>query len=277
MDHQKINIEKIIRGSKSTFIRNLPGFIIRLIEKIICQDEMNETLEKNAHKEGISFVNAVLEEWNVQIIVKGFEIPSSGRFVFVANHPVGAMDSLAFLSLINRYFPDVVSPSNELFNYIPQLRSLIVGVNVFGKNTRETAEKINLLYGSGSQVMIFPAGEVSRWKSGKIEDPDWQKSFITKAIEFKRDIIPVYISGRNSNMFYFIARLRKLLGIRLYIETVLLPREMIKQRDSKIELTAGQPVPWETFTEEKTHHEWAREIKKMVYNIPLSKHELKIR
>ncbi|HLN55637.1 MAG TPA: 1-acyl-sn-glycerol-3-phosphate acyltransferase [Bacteroidales bacterium] len=264
-----INIEVAVRKSKTPFIRSLPHFVVRLMEKIIHQDEMNATIQKSSHLSGIPFVNSVLEDWNVNIIVEGSEnIPRSGRFVFVANHPVGAMDSLAFLSMIDRYYPDVISPSNELFNYIPQLHPVILGVNVFGKNTKETAEKLNRLFESDTQVMIFPSGEVSRRKKGIIKDPEWQKSFITKALIYKRDIIPVFISGRNSGLFYFIANLRKTLGIKTYIESVLLPREMMKQRNSPVRLTIGKPISWQTFTPGKSHQEWAQYVKELVYQIP---------
>ena len=109
---------------------------------------------------------------------------------------------LAFFSMIYKFFPEIITPSNELLDRIPNLRPLLLGINVFGKNTRDTAEKLNELYESDAQVMMFPSGEVSRRKKGVISDPEWQKSFITKAVQYKRDIIPVHISGRNSNTFY---------------------------------------------------------------------------
>ncbi|MGE5420642.1 MAG: 1-acyl-sn-glycerol-3-phosphate acyltransferase [Chloroflexota bacterium] len=264
-----INIEEAVRSSKIPFIRSLPGFVVRLMEKIIHQDEMNATIQRSAHLNGMPFVNSVLQDWKVEVIVEGGEnIPPSGRFVFVANHPVGAMDSLAFLSMIDRYYPDVVSPSNELFNYIAQLHPVILGVNVFGKNTKETAEKLNRLFESDTQIMIFPSGEVSRRRRGRIEDPEWQKSFISKAVVYKRDIIPVHISGRNSGLFYFVANLRKTLRIKTYFETVLLPREMMKQRGKPVRLTIGKPISWQSFTSLKTHNEWAQHVKELVYKIP---------
>ncbi|HEX2920205.1 MAG TPA: 1-acyl-sn-glycerol-3-phosphate acyltransferase [Bacteroidales bacterium] len=269
MQDKTIDIGQAIRKSKSPFVRNLPRFMIRMIERIIYQDEMNATIARSAEKSGIYFVNSILNDWNVKVTVRDSEnLPSSGNFVFVANHPVGAMDSLAFLVMIDRYYKNVISPSNELFNYIPQLRPLILGVNVFGRNTRETADKLNQLFSSESQIMIFPSGEVSRRTKGNIEDPDWQKTFVTKSIAYKRDIIPVFISGRNSNFFYFVANLRKMLGIKLYIETVLLPREMMKQRNSEVVLTVGKPIPWLSLNNGKNHSELAREIKTIVYDIP---------
>ena len=219
-----IDIEKVIKNSKSAFVRSLPGFIIRFIKNLVRQDEMNETIYRNRHKSGVPFVNAVLNDWNVKVDVKGGEnVPDSGRFVFVANHPVGGMDALAFLSAIHSFFPNVISPSNQLFSYIPNLKPVILGVNVFGTNTKETVIKFNQLFESDAQIMIFPAGIVSRRKKGIIEDPEWQKTFITKAIQYKRDIIPVFIEGRNSNLFYIVDRVRKFLGIKMSIEIILLP------------------------------------------------------
>ena len=139
-----IDIEKTIRDSKSKFVRSLPKFVVRLIIKSVHQDEMNATIHRNRDKSGVPFINGILNDWNVKVVVRGEEnIPVSGKFVFVANHPVGGMDALSLLSTIYRYFPKVVSPSNELFENIPQLKPVVLGINVFGKNTKETAEKLN--------------------------------------------------------------------------------------------------------------------------------------
>lgn len=261
-----IDISAAIRSSRSKFVRNLPAFVVRALEKLIRQDDMNATIYKNREKSGVPFINDILDDWNVKRIVKGREnIPAAGRFVFVANHPVGAMDALSFLSMIYDSFPDVISPSNDLFNYIPNLNPVCLGVNVFGMNTKETAEKLNALFASERQIMIFPSGEVSRRTRGVIADPPWQKTFITKSIQYKRDIIPVHISGRNSKLFYTADALRKMLGIRLPVEIILLPREMHLQKNSTITLTVGKPVKWESLTGDKSHAEWAQEIRKTVY------------
>jgi putative hemolysin len=268
-----IDIKKTVRNSKSKFVSNLPGFVIKMISRLVRQDEMNAAIYKNRHKSGVPFINDILNDWNVNIEIKGKEnVPLEGRFVFVANHPVGGMDALSFLSAIHRFFPNVISPSNDLFNYIPNLKPLILGVNVFGSNTKETAGKFNQLFESDSQIMIFPAGIVSRRINGVIEDPVWQKTFITKSIQYKRDIIPVYISGRNSELFYIVDRIRKFLGIKLSIEIILLPREMHKQRNSTVTLTFGKPVPWQTFTNDKSHIEWARTMKEVVYSLGRQHH-----
>ena len=263
-----IDIEKVIRNSDSRLLSSLPKFLIRRIEKLVRQDEMNASIHRSRHLTGVPFVNEILKGWNVNVIVKGEEnVPPEGKFVFVANHPVGGIDALSFLSLIYRFFPNVISPSNQLFNYIPNLHPVILGVNVFGSNTKETASKLNRLFESDSQVMIFPAGEVSRRQKGKITDVTWQKTFITKSVQYQRDVIPVFISGRNSGFFYFIANLRKRLGIKMYIETILLPGEMMKQRNSSIALSIGKPISWQTFTPDKSQIHWAQAVKDIVYKM----------
>jgi putative hemolysin len=265
-----INVHSAIRSSKSVFVRSLPRLIIGLMEKLIHQDEMNETINKFRDKSGVPFINDVLKDWNVDVIVKGSEnVPASGRFVFVANHPVGGIDALAFLSMIYRFFPNVISPSNQLFNYIPNLHPVILGVNVFGTNTKSTVEKFNQLFESDAQIMIFPAGLVSRKSKGVISDPEWQKTFITKSIQYKRDIIPVHIGGRNSNLFYFTDRMRKFLRIKLSLEIILLPHEMHNQKNKPIKFSVGKVIPYQTFTNSYTHMQWAQKVKEIVYSIQL--------
>ena len=268
-----IDIEKAIKNRNSRFLKSLPRFVIKLIIKIVGQEEMNSTIYNNREKTGVPFINGVLHEWNVKVVVKGGEnIPLSGRFIFAANHPVGGMDALAIFNMMYRFFPDIVSPSNELLYTIPNIRPLMLGLNVFGKNTKETVLKLQEMFESDAQVMFFPAGEVSRRKRGIIADTVWQKSFISKAIEHKRDIIPVFINGRNSNLFYIVANLRKFLGIKMYLETLLLPSEMLKQRNSTVTVSIGKPIPYQTFTDEMTHSEWAGKVKEIVYSIPSDKH-----
>ena len=266
-----IDIEKAIRSGNNNLLRSLPGFIIRFLKKIIHEDEINAIINRSRHLDGIPFLMDVLDNMNVKVEIRGGEnVPSSGRFIFAANHPVGGVDAMAIFSAIYKYYPSVVSPANLLLNNIPNLRPLVFGVDVFGKASKETALKLDELYESDTQIMIFPAGEVSRKNKGNISDIAWQKSFITKAARHRRDVIPVHISGRNSGLFYIIANLRKKVGIKMYIETLLLPREMMKQKNSTTIITIGKPVPFQTFTPDKTPVEWAQNVKGIVYSLPVT-------
>ncbi len=267
-----IDISKEFRESESRFFRALPRFIVKAVEKIICQDGINDTINRSSDKMGVPFVKDVLKGWNVEVRVAGSEnIPAGGRFIFASNHPVGGIDALAFFSMIYDHFPVVISPVNSLLSRIPNLEPLILAINAFGKNSRETVIRLEELFESDAQIMIFPAGEVSRRKQGLISDKVWQKTFITKAVQHKRDIIPVHISGRNSGFFYAVANIRETLGIKMFIESVLLPREMMNQRNSSITLTVGDVIRWQTFTSEKSPLEWAQSVKNIVYRLPGTK------
>jgi putative hemolysin len=267
-----IDIEKAIRNGKSKFLKSLPRFVIKLIIKIVGQEEINEAVYHNREKDGVPFTNGLMDYWNVKVEIKGAEnIPATGRYIFAANHPVGGMDGLAMHNMIYRYFPKIVSPANELLAIIPNIRSLMLGLNVYSKNSRELAIKLQEVFESDVQMIFFPAGEVSRRKRGKISDVTWQKTFISKAIQHKRDIIPVFVSGRNSGLFYTVANLRKFLGIKMYIESMLLPREMLRQKNTTTTVYVGKPIPYQTFTGEMTHAEWAARVKEIVYSLPLGK------
>ncbi len=265
-----IDVKKIIKNGKSNFLKKLPDFVINWLKKIIREDQLNYYYSIYKDFAGMEFVNAYLfNELNIKVKIEGEKnVKKDKKYVYVANHPLGAIDSLSFLYLINKIHGKVISPSNELFEYIPNLHPLIVGINVFGKNTKEKIKNVNKAFETDSQIMIFPSGEVSRKIKGKIQDPFWHKTFITKAVQFKRDIVPVYISGKNSRKFYFIAKTRKLLGFKTYLETILLPQEMIKQKNKNIRLKIGNPISYKEIKQSNiSHSDWAEKTKKYLYSL----------
>jgi 1-acyl-sn-glycerol-3-phosphate acyltransferase len=272
VNEKVIDIRKEFKESDSPFFRSLPRFIVKAVEKIICQDGINDTINRSSDKTGAPFVKDVLKGWNIEVKVSGGEkIPAEGRFIFASNHPVGGIDALAFFSMIYDHFPVVISPVNSLLSRIPNLEPLILAINAFGKNSRETVVRLEELFESDAQIMIFPAGEVSRKKKGIISDKAWQKTFITKAVQHNRDIIPVHISGRNSALFYAVANMREALGIKMFLESLLLPGEMMNQRNSSITLTIGDVIRWQTFTSQKSPMEWAQAVRNIVYSLPGTK------
>ena len=96
-------------------------------------------------------------------------------------------------------------------------------------------------------------------------DLEWQKSFVSKAIQHRRDIVPIFIDGRNSNFFYNLANFRKKIGLKANIEMLYLPDETFKQRNRTFTLYIGQPIEWESLDKSKKPIEWAQEIKRKVY------------
>lgn len=141
---------------------------------------------------------------------------------------------------------------NDVLMKIPPLRPLFVPVNHHGSNSREAARILQETYQTGQQILIFPSGLASRRVKGKVADLEWQKHFITKAVEFRRDVIPVFISGRNSNRFYWLAKWRTRLGIPWNLEMFLLPDETYRHRKKKSSSGSESPFPGPPLTGVKT-------------------------
>ncbi len=115
-------------------------------------------------------------------------------------------------------------------------------------------------------MLIFPAGLVSRRQAGRVvKDLEWKKSFIHKAVQNKKDVVPVYIEGRNSNFFYNLAYWRKKIGVKANIEMFYLVDEMYKQRGKTLTFIIGKPIPWKLFTSEHREEYWAKKVKEHVY------------
>ncbi len=265
-----IDIDQIIKKKSKTLYRLTPGFLIRYLKRIIHQDEVNDVLENYQDKMGLDFIECLLtERFPVDIEVKNPEfIPEKGRYIIASNHPLGGFDGLALMHVVGKRRKDIKFIVNDILLELKNLKELFVPVNKHGRNTQESVKIIDSLYRSDQLVLVFPAGLVSRRQKGRIEDLEWKKSFISKAVRYKRDIIPVHIQGRNSDFFYKFALIRKKLGLKFNIEMLYLPDEMFRQKDKKIVITFGKPIPYTNFTKEKTHHEWAQDLKSHVYSLP---------
>jgi len=263
-----IDIASAIKSSKSGFLKKLPSFLVRRIEKIIRQDEMNAILEKYKDCQGADFHRSVMKELNLTFQVEGLEnLPEKKKCFFVANHPFGILDGLALTKTVIEKYGNFKAIGNEAFEYVPNLRPYIALVNPYGMSSRQYVTELEKVYQSDVAITHFPAGEVSRRYHGKIQDRSWQKSFIPRAVSCERDIVPFYFHGKNSALFYRIHRWRTLLGIKLNIELMLLPREFFLKRNQTIRFTIGKPISWKTFDSSHSHTEWAELVRKHVYRL----------
>jgi len=263
-----IDISSYIMSSNFKVIKHSPRFIIRWIERIIWQEEMNQILTKYSDYEGVGFLNKLVEELNIRIEIEGKEnLPDNKKCFFISNHPFGIMDGLVLTKIVSDRYGALRSIGNEEFMKIPHLRPLIAAVNVFSGNSREYLIALNEIFNSNVPITHFPAGEVSRLYGWKIQDCQWGKSYITKAVSSNRNLVPFYMYGRNSYLFYFINSFRRLLGIKVNIEFILLPSEMFKKRNKTIKVKIGKPIPYQKFDNTLSHFEWAQKVRKYIYNL----------
>ena len=263
-----IDIREVFRKKNPRVARLIPGFVYSYLKRIIHQDEINEVMPKIRHLEGLEFVRAGLDHFDITIRSFGKEhVPREGRFIFVANHPLGGLDGLAFGKEVGEIFPNVQFIVNDILLNITNLEPIFVPVNKHGKQSSQYVRKIEETYQSDAQILNFPAGLCSRKIKGQIVDLEWHKSFVNKAKKHQRHIIPVHISGRNSSFFYNLARIRAFLGIKSNIEMFYLPNEMFKQQVSSIDLTFGKPIDYRLLDRRFTPKEWAGKIKAHVYEL----------
>lgn len=262
-----IDIDKVFDDKNPNLKKYIPKFLINYLKKITHQEEINEFMATNNHIHGVEYAEKIIANFESGYeIVGGENIPKDGRYVFVANHPLGGLDGVIFVAAVGKYFQNLKFPVNDILMNIKNLGSIFLPINKHGGHSRSAAKAIDEAYSSNNQILMFPAGLVSRkGKGGLIRDLEWKNNFIKKAISHKRDIIPVHISGQNSKRFYRIAYWRKKLGIKANIEMLYLVDELYLQRNKTIYISFGKPIKTADVINNKNSKEWAQKIKDEVY------------
>jgi len=268
LSKDKIDIDFILSEKAPGLKKKLPGFIIRYIKKIAHQDDLNIFFRKYGHLQGANFSEAILTDFNITIHIEGEEnLPECGRAIFASNHPLGGPDGVAILHFLSKHYRQVKAPVNDLLMHVENLSDFFIPINKLGSLAKDSTALINETYESDAAILFFPAGKVSRKQRGGIKDLEWKKTFISKAIQYKRDVIPLHFVGQNSSFFYNLGYIRTKLGIRQNIEMLYLVDELYKQRNKTCTIKVGKPIPWSTFDKTKTAPEWANWVKEIVYKV----------
>lgn len=242
----KINLAAILNKRLGTRAKWVPAFLLHALERLVRQDELNSLLERAYPAEGSAFSRRILHELSITLEVEGLDrLPDGEAFEFVSNHPLGGLDGMALVGVLGEHYGDgnLRVLVNDMLMHVTPLADVFLPVNKYGSQGREAARQISEAFASGRQIVMFPAGLVSRrHPDGSISDLEWQKSCIVKALESGRRIVPVYFDGLNSPRFYRVARWRKLLGLRVNIEQALLPGELCDARGRHYRIIFGTPV-----------------------------------
>ena len=254
---------------------HVPGFLIRYLERIAHVKQMNAFLRKHTTERNYDFIRLVLdEELGCSASIDGTEnIPTDGKpVIFVSNHPLGGLDGMIIAQMIHesraekRELKVIV---NELLMYMEPLAGLWAPVSKTNSLTKEQALMQQHMWESGTDVLTFPAGACSRMQhiNGKwtIQDLEWQKNFIQRAREYKRNIVPIYFEGKNSRFFYALAYIRKKLHIKLNIEMLYLVDEMYGAHGKHFKVHVLPPIPYSTFDNTRSPKQWAQYVKSIVY------------
>lgn len=263
-----IDLRKVFHEKNPKLAPYIPGFVYRYLNHALHIREINTFMAENGTKTGLDFTEAVIKDFNVTFTLKGEEnLPTEGRFIFVSNHPLGGFDGMILLTILGKRYHVVKSLSNDILMTIANLKTLFVPVNKHGAMTRESALLLEEVMKSDIHLLTFPSGFVSRRKRGIIRDFKWQKSFITQAVKYKRDVIPIHVTGRCTNFFYNLSNIRTFLGIKANLEMFYLPDETYRHRNEHLTITFGKPVPYTFFDKRKRHEEWAYLMQNYVYTL----------
>ena len=243
-----LNVEQMIQQQLPNVTQKpwLYGPVKGMLSYLLHEEEFQSFTKRYPHLQGLEFVEQVLDYFNFRYAVRDNElerIPSSGRVVIIANHPIGSLDGLALLKLVSDIRPDVKVLANQLLMAIKPLHNLLLPVNnMQGGTERRRLDAIQAHLAAEGALVLFPAGEVSRLKPNGIRDGKWHSGFLRFATQANAPILPVHIDGRNSVWFYSASMLYKPLA------TMLLVKEMFKQKQKTISMRIGEQIPYDSFS-----------------------------
>lgn len=269
-DIEQIDIDSVVRQRLPRHYKFIPRPLIRALERIICQDQLNEMLASNSGLTGSRFCRGVIDHLGINTVVDGLDnLPTDPRAVIVSNHPLGGLDGLIYIDILARHYGiEPLFVVNDLLMAIKPLAQNFLPVNKHGKQSRQSSKAIDEAMAGDRPIIIFPAGLVSRRSAdGGIADLKWQKMFVNKCKEFERPIIPAFFNGQNSPFFYNFAKLRTKVGLKFNFEMILLPAEIFKNRNATLTVTFGEPISWQSIEAGKQAQLTADRIKRTVYSL----------
>lgn len=179
-----INVAQVLADRLGRKARWLPGFLVRALERLICQQEMNELLAGAYPRRGAAFCEYVLEHLGVELEVRGAEnLPQSGRCIVAGNHPLGGLDGVSMLAWLSRqYSASARFVVNDLLMAVDPLSESFIPINKHGSQSRAASATLDDALAGDDPVVIYPAGLVSRLgKGGVVADLEWRKMFVNKA------------------------------------------------------------------------------------------------
>ena len=240
-----INVEQIVQDKYPAFMTKpapVRGPALYFLRRLFHESEVNSFLEQHSHCEGFEFIDRVLEYFSFSYSLSNTDrlnIPSSGRVVIIANHPLGALDGLALIKLVGEVRRDVKIIANDMLANFAPLAPVLLPVDNISKATRkQDIANITGALQNEEAVIVFPAGEVSRAGLTGIKDSKWNSGFLRFARQTNSPVLPVYIGGKNSPLFYGLSMLNRSMS------SVLLPHEMFNKHASVLPIKIGEPVAY---------------------------------
>ena len=266
-----IDIEQILKSKMGAKAKFVPRPLVSWLKRIAHQDDVNAFLWESRDKSGVDWLEECVKYLDMTLDIQGMENlpePQDGKlYTFVSNHPLGGVDGVALGSIIGRHYDGKFRYLvNDLLMNLPGLAPVCIPINKTGNQSRNFPAMVKAGFESDNHMLMFPAGLCSRRRYGVVQDIPWTKTFISKSVEYQRDIVPIHFGGQNSNFFYRLANFSdKFLPFNLAM--LYLVDEMYKNVHKTFTVKIGKPIAWQTFDKTKSPMEWAQIVRGRVYKL----------
>lgn len=267
-----IDIDELLRSKMGRKARWVPRPLVKWLKRIIHQDEVNAYLWESRHLTGTEWLEECVRYLDMTLEIVGEEnLPpkDDGRlYTFVSNHPLGGEDGVALGAVIGRHYDSRFRYLvNDLLMNLPGLAPLCIPINKTGGQSRGFPAMVESGFQSDNHMLMFPAGICSRRQGDVVRDLEWKKTFVTKSVQYKRDVVPIHFGGQNSDFFYRLANFSDRYVKKMNIAMLFLVDEMYKNTHKTFRVAIGKPIPWQTFDKSRTPAQWAQYVKDRVYEL----------
>jgi putative hemolysin len=258
-------VAKVINVDNYGFIGTFIGWLLMKVLKI---STINKFYKRNKHLEGVDFLDKILDEFQIKFEIPEEDLkrlPKDGAYITVSNHPLGGIDGILLLKLMLEQRSDFKIIANFLLHRIEPMKPYIMPVNPFEERKDVKSSLVGfknsiLHLREGKPLGIFPAGEVSTYRDGKlVVDRPWEASAMKLVKKAEVPVVPIYFHAKNSRLFY------KLSKISDTFRTAKLPSEVLTQKRRTIKVRIGKPISVEDQKEHKTLEEFSEFLRRKTY------------
>jgi len=220
-------LEPSIREQFVQFSRkHLPDYLIRyldsplllkILSKLLCIEEIYRLEEKFRDTRSYKLVDALISYTGITCTCENIsKVPSAGRLLLVANHPLGGADWLLIVQSLSVVRKDLkVVINKDVHTLMTNMRDLFIPVDQYASFNDVARKQIRESLEKEEAVLIFPSGGISIMTLSGVKDRRWKNGVVHFSREHYTDILPIYISGRFSLAFYlYPIRLRRFLLLR---------------------------------------------------------------
>ena len=258
-------VAKAIKVDRFGFLGTSLGWLLMKILKI---STMNKIYNKHKHLSDVEFMNGLLDEFEIKFEIPEEDlrrIPKKGPFITISNHPLGGIDGILLLKLLLEHRSDFKIIANFLLHRIEPLKPYVMPVNPF--EGHKDAKSSILGFKNAIKHLrddmplgIFPAGEVSTYRDGKlVVDKPWEVAAMKLVKKAEVPVVPIYFHAKNSKLFYRLAKLSDTL------RTAKLPSELLTQKERIIKVRIGNPISVKDQAEYESLEDFTEFLRKKTY------------